>query len=35
MDKKYNKKPLEPTRLEGLPSSPQELEEGAWSAPNF
>ena len=31
MDKKSYKKTLEPARLKGLPSPPQELEEGAWS----
>ena len=35
MNKKSDKKPLEPEELEGLPSCPQELAEGAWSAPNF
>ena len=35
MDKKSDKKPLEPAGLEGLPSCPQELEEGAQSNPNF
>ena len=35
MDKKSYKKPLKPARLKGLPSPPQELEEGGMEHSNI